>query len=80
MCWAMTEPPREPFFGYNARPWLIQMAFVVFCIVVLLPLAITYLKPQSDSVVNSFFDGLCSTMGWCTPEAELRLRESAHQQ
>lgn len=70
---------REPFFGQNAKPWLIQMAFVVFCIAVLLPFAITYLKPQTDSIVNSIFDVACSTIGWCTPEAAARLLASEHQ-
>lgn len=71
---------REPFFGTNAKAWAVQMTFVVFCIVVLLPLSITYLKPHTDNVVNASFDAICAATGLCSPEAAERTHGSKLQQ
>jgi hypothetical protein len=72
----MSEPPREPFFGRNAKAWTVQLAFLIFCMVVLLPIARATLKPYTDHVIDAGFDALCSATGWCTPEAADRLHVS----
>lgn len=76
----MTEPPREPFFGQNAKPWLIQLAVGLVLIIVVVPFIKPYIGHVTDPIVMSAFDSICSTTGWCTQEAAARSLASEHQQ
>lgn len=76
----MSEPPREPFFGRNAKPWAIQMAFLIFFLVVLAGPLRGWLDRHMRPWFNAGFDGICTTTGWCTPEAAERTRASAPRQ
>lgn len=59
----MNSRPREPFFGQNAKPWFIQLAFVIFCIIVVVPLLSDFFRPYVTTVVDS----ACAFTGWCEP-------------
>lgn len=76
----MNEPKREPFFGQNAKPWIIQFAFVIFCIIVVVPWIGGYMDEYAKPWFNAGFDAICSTTGWCTPEAADRLNVQSHRQ
>lgn len=70
---------KQPFFGANAKPFFIQMALVLFCVLVIVPFARPYFEPSIRAGVESLFNGACSSIGWCTPEAAARLNASEHQ-
>ncbi len=70
---------KQPFFGANAKPFFIQMAFVIICVAVLIPLAKPYIKPFTDGAVNGTLDGFCF-IGLCTQEAAERQSASERQQ
>lgn len=67
---------REPFFGSNAKPFLIQMAFVVFCIIFLVPFLTGLYRPYVTAIV----DAACDATGLCISEAAEQLNASSRQQ
>lgn len=69
---------REPFFGPNAKPFLIQLVFLIFCIIVAVPIINSFSRPYITAMVEGTSDFICSTTGWCTPEAAGRLNVPVH--
>lgn len=55
---------REPFFGQNAKAWAIQFAFLIFCIIFVLPWLNRFFDPYARYIVDN---ALCRPTGWCTP-------------
>lgn len=64
----MTEPPREPFFGYNAKAFAFQ--FVAGLLILFI-----VAKPIGRFAANQ----LCDFTGICTQEQQSRLNVSEHQ-
>jgi len=59
---------KRPFFGANAKPFFIQMAFVIFCVVVLA-------KPARYWIGEA----LCSGIDFCSTEQQQRQIELSGQ-
>lgn len=70
---------REPIFGPNAKPWLIQFAILILCIVFVVPWLKNWFDAPARYVVYAATDSVCSTTGWCTPEAAARRQRSMLQ-
>src|SRR5690606_39893431 len=70
---------REPFFGQNAKPFVVQLSVVIACIAVLFPLYSGWMDRSVRPWFTAGFDRLCS-IGLCTPEAAERTHGSKLQQ
>lgn len=60
---------KQPFFGSNAKPFFIQMAFVLFCIAFL-----------AEPIRYWIGEALCSGAGFCSTEQQQRPSGSVRPQ
>lgn len=63
------EPPREPFFGGNAKAFAIQFAFGLLILFTVAPYVGRFVADRG-----------CVIIGLCTPEASERLHVSEDRQ
>lgn len=70
---------KQPFFSSNAKPFFMQLAFVLIVVIIGVPFIKPLLKPYTDNAVEGVFNATCS-IGLCTQEAAERLSAPTHQQ